>query len=275
MNHEVTLLKTGMTEKEIANLTRMCYGKFNKKTTPEQDQKTLKNLIKKDHLTPFEMSSMTFKIKCPIYVQRQIMRHRTGSYLEKSLRYTKGEPEFEAGGYAGCGEDFEKIVKAIYKDRLKEEKPEDARKVLPLSTLTEFIFHMDLRNLMHFFTLRLDSHAQKETRQIAKEMFVMFSLLFPTVAKAYYEKEVGKIGKAFKDKELGEIWPVAEESSGDSTSEIDSGDPDPDRSELSDDSLVSEETSDEERKVRQATTMGDNGSGISYTEKYEFVILGY
>lgn len=268
MNYSIKLLNTGINETEIARHTRICYGKFGE---TGNEEKTLKNLIKKEHLTPFELSSMTFKIECPIYVQRQIMRHRTGSFLEKSLRYTKDDPKFGTeiqdykdffGYYIHAEEkNWQRRVKNMYSEGLKTEKPEDARKVLTLDTLTEFIFHIDLRNLMHFFSLRLDKHAQKETRKIAKEMFIMFCLMYPITAKAFTEKEAKLINETFTQKELGTIWPVPEpESKPDSTS-VDTGDSERDRVYVSDDTLVPEKETVEVRNEGQSVPMGDQGCG--------------
>jgi thymidylate synthase (FAD) len=259
MNYDVKLLSTGINEIEIARYTRICYGKFGEEGNEE---KTLKNLIGKEHLTPFEMSSMTFKIKCPIYVQRQIMRHRTGSFLEKSLRYTKNDPEFGEGkdNFNNYHDNlyldiWQKDVKAEYKLRLKESKPEDARKVLTLDTLTEFIFHIDLRNLMHFFTLRLSKHTQKETQQIAKDMFVMFCLLYPKTAKAFAKKEAKVVAEAFTEKEMGEIWPLVIRNEQPRTAKVNTEDSGNDRNVLPNDTFVSEEKTETKRVVSEGFAM--------------------
>lgn len=280
MNYDVNLLNCGINEIEIARYTRLCYGKFGE---TGNEAKTLKNLIKKGHLTPFEMASMTFKIKAPIYVQRQIMRHRTGTFLEKSLRYTKNDPEFgtKVDDYTdlfGFGivhseeKNWQRRVKNLYGENLKTEKPEDARKVLTLDTLTEFIFHMDLRNLMHFFSLRLDKHAQKETRQVAKDMFIMFVLMFPITAKAYKAKEAKLIEDAFTQKELGEIWPVVETEPQIPTPEISARNNGRNGIHVPNDSFISETETSKEREDGSELRMAEQ---TDKDENNAWVLLAY
>lgn len=262
-----------MEEKKIANLTRICYGKLDTESSNEKDIKTLSNLYEKGHLTPFELGSMTFYIKAPIYVQRQIMRHRTGTFLEKSLRYTSKDPEFGA-----TDEAWNYLISEEYKANLRSSKPEDARKVLTLDTLTEFIFHMDLRNLMHFFKLRLDKHAQKETREIAKEMFIHFVLAYPITANAFKKKEAELVKSAFNEEEMGTIWPMADGKEDNRpfipASQDDQGDPGTNGNDVSDDTLIPEEDSKETGISGQSTPM--DGAGYNpYNNKWFFDIFGF
>ena len=63
--------------------------------TMEQDRKLMKYLLTHHHMSPFEHTAMTFRIRCPIFVDRQLVRHRIGvSKNEESARYTTVKEEF-------------------------------------------------------------------------------------------------------------------------------------------------------------------------------------
>lgn len=150
---------------------------------------SVEKLMRWGHMSPFEFASMTYKIKCPIFVARQMMRHRTGKYMEKSLRYCDATPEvynpFPEGMYhddfaRSCQSSFEMydlFVKTGVVDR------EQARGVLPVGMYTEFFVQFDVRNLLHFFDMRIDKDAQVETQWYAGAMMEIFEKYFPTIAK--------------------------------------------------------------------------------------------
>ncbi len=160
---KATLLEAMGSDASIAAYTRMCTGGFDPEGfhVPNQvrDARTIVRLIRDGHTSPFEFADATFYVACPIYVMRQVVRHRTASILERSLRYCLA-PD-------GLSPD----VQARYRERLDAgDAPEQARVVLPLDTPTEAIWKMDLRNLLRFLRLRQDAHAQAETRQLADQI---------------------------------------------------------------------------------------------------------
>lgn len=151
----------------------------------------VENLLKWNHVSPFEFASATYHIKCPIFVARQLFRHRTGSYLEKSLRYcTTNEvyiPKELETDYT-YKETLKTLLKSYnylldaYKDKFyKDREKELARNLLPLATYTEFYCEFDLRNLMNLFRQRIDSHAQMETQWYATQMRDMLKETFPRI----------------------------------------------------------------------------------------------
>ena len=78
------------------------------------------------------------------------------------------------------------MAKDVYKDRLdKGVAREQARKDLPLSTYTEAIWKCDLRNLMNFLQLRLDSHAQLEIRAYAQRIYDIAKIWVPWTMEAF------------------------------------------------------------------------------------------
>lgn len=126
----------------------------------------------------------TFKIKLPIFVARQLMRHRCFSFLELSRRYTthKKKPyEFY------IPKDFSELVEGFYNHSvaLYEEliakgfKQEQARIILPQSLYTELYLQGDVECFQNFFALRLDEHAQYEIRELAKTMLLLLQEFQP------------------------------------------------------------------------------------------------
>jgi thymidylate synthase (FAD) len=162
----------------------------------ERDARLLRYLASHGHYGPFEFVDVTFRVKAPLFVARQWMRHRTGSYNEFSFRYaepsriSKGEDieyyspvfwrsqdtadrqgsvtsteldfsmDFDRGMHDAIGAYHSAIERGVSR--------EQARMLLPTSVYTTFWYKSNMRNLLHFLHLRLDEHAQWETRQYAE-----------------------------------------------------------------------------------------------------------
>src|ERR1700760_2866219 len=71
----VTLVRISGSDIDIVNAARVSYGKFTKEIS-EKDVKLIRFLIEHHHDTPFEHNQLSFRIKAPIFVVRQWMRHR-------------------------------------------------------------------------------------------------------------------------------------------------------------------------------------------------------
>lgn len=146
---------------------------------------SVKKLLEWGHLSPLEFADMTFHIKCPIFVARQLFRHRTGKYMERSLRYCESNAEF----YIPQKGEIELLYDAAYRESYKAylelikmgADKEQARGVLPLATYTEYYFKIDLRNLVNLLKLRLHKDAQAETREYAEAMAQFVKIQFPSV----------------------------------------------------------------------------------------------
>lgn len=170
------------------------------------DKKLLFYLWKNRHSTPFEMVEMKFRVKAPLLVARQWMRHRTFSYNEVSRRYTSEELDFyEPTEWRGQATDNKQASSGViatnmtilakqlnqnavdlYNQALKEGiAREQARILLPQSMYTTFIAKVDLKNLLHFISLRSDEHAQYEIRVYSDAIFEMVKEHFPWTAEAY------------------------------------------------------------------------------------------
>lgn len=182
------------------------------------DTKLINYLMRHHHSTPFESVTFTFEVKAPIFVFRQWHRHRTWSYNELSGRYRDLSEEFyvpEAAivgqqsttnkqGREGTDEaamaqrqwEVEELVEktcqdafVVYRELLRRGWPRElARSVLPVSTYSHMFATVNLLNLMKFWGLRSDSHAQYEIRVYSDAMRDLARWVVP-VCVAAWEKE--------------------------------------------------------------------------------------
>lgn len=206
------------TDERICEAARISYKSPSKGM--EQDQKLINYLWKHKHLSPFEQVFITFNIKLPLFVQGQMVRHRTQKLNQRSFRYTEVEehdfyiPEKwrmqdtknKQGSYFNLEWDNDFYIKGhtwnnefsgclhnhclqsytLYKKMIFNKiSREMARMVLPQNFYTEIYSTWDLRNLLHFITLRDENHAQWEIQEYAKAIKVIVKELFPMTYAAY------------------------------------------------------------------------------------------
>lgn len=199
-------------------------------TGSEADKGDVKNrgliryLYKNGHTSPFEKVVFEFHVKCPIFVARQWVRHRTQSWNEASARYKEFTWEChmpkewrrqDTKNKQGSLEEIDSIesiesIESLNFDTLSSFKKsqeayedalafgiarEQARIVMPVSQYTEFFTTVNLHNLFHFLGLRLHPHAQKEIRDYAQAiLFILKEMpelkysvsVFEEVLKARY-----------------------------------------------------------------------------------------
>ena len=157
--------------------------------SPEKRNNFILNTVKKGHESIIEHNSATFRIICSRECQNQLVRHRVASFSVQSQRYVNYNKSCPF--VVICSEadkNFEPIIKfseqsiEMYSALIDNGfKPEDARKVLPNCMGTEFVKTLNFRELLHFFRLRLDKHAQYEIRLLAGYMLNQlrdFSIIF-------------------------------------------------------------------------------------------------
>jgi thymidylate synthase (FAD) len=165
------------------------------KSDPEGDKRLIELLMMKGHESPFEHIVFTFQVKAPIFVARQWFRHRIGSFMERSGRYTKFDEEF----YVPSDErakGFEEMMKTqmsssfeTYKKLLQGGvKKEVARMVLPMSLYTQWYWTVNARSLMNFLNLRADKHAQYEIQQYALAVAHFFKSTCPWTYESFVKK---------------------------------------------------------------------------------------
>lgn len=182
------------------------------KCLSEQDQKLINYLAKNNHWSPFAHNSITLRIKAPIFVARQLVKHQVGGvWNEISRRYVDTEPEFyfpdiwrgkpvnaKQGSsdvmipdfiieralewYSYTGTEY-LITECCLKSYLELIEsgvcPEQARMVLPQNTMTEWWWTGSLMFFNRVCKQRLDPHAQKECRDVAEQINKICEGLFP------------------------------------------------------------------------------------------------
>lgn len=167
-------------------------------------------LAKHKHHSPFNHAFLSFRVKAPIFVARQLVKHKFMPWNEVSRRYVEEEPEFYIPEYwrkkaddvkQGSGEESvalplnyaEAIAEGCSKTyTLMLEQgvcPEQARMVLPQNMMTTWYWSGTLGAFLDMLKLRLDPHTQKETREVAEKIYEEVKHLFPVSTEAYLANE--------------------------------------------------------------------------------------
>ena len=171
------------------------------------DVRLIKYLAKHNHLSPFAHASFQFRVKAPIFVARQLVKHQVGLvWNEISRRYVDSEPEFyipkvwrkrPAENIKQGSDESETIeygitgtmsfVEQTYKNLLSEGvAPEMARMVLPQNLYTEWYWSGTLYAFSRVCNLRCAEDTQSETRIIADKMRDICAKEFPVSWKELY-----------------------------------------------------------------------------------------
>lgn len=202
----------------IVQAARVSYGQGTKSV--RDDRGLIRYLLRHRHTTPFEMVEYKFLVRLPIFVARQFIRHRSGSFNEYSARYSIVPDEYElpaadevryqsTRNRQGRGDplpapaverfrtDLDRVsteAYAAYRRALDDGVArETARLLLPVAYYTQWYWKTNLWNLFHFLTLRLDPHAQEEIRLYAAEIARLARLVAPVAFEAFEEFELGAV----------------------------------------------------------------------------------
>ena len=174
-----------------------------------------KNFLTKDHSTLFTLDDIfaTFKLKVPIFVARQIQRHRAFSYMEMSRRYVKNNKvRFEYWDKYGdptltmrnCSfYSITEYAEDVYEHVMfhKEATPEQARAFLPLGLYTQFWMQGNYEAFANFFIYRLAPEAQEETRLVALAMWNLLKKHQPEIIetiKDFLDRWINKCNPMFQ-----------------------------------------------------------------------------
>jgi thymidylate synthase (FAD) len=204
------------TDVDIERAARVSYGFGTRKLS--QTRGLLRYLRRHRHTTPSEMVELKFHCSMPIFVARQWIRHRTANVNEMSGRYSLmpmlfyqpsadqllGQSAQNHQGRAGAPLDEQLRAEAFSRWRASRETAvenyewlcgndvarELARIDLPLSTYTQWYWKIDLHNLLHFLTLRVDSHAQWEIQAFGRVMAGMLKRVAPISYEAWIDYDV-------------------------------------------------------------------------------------
>ena len=204
----------------VVQAARVSYGKGTK--TVSEDAGLINYLMRHKHTTPFEMCGIKLHVKLPIFVARQWIRHRTGSFNEYSGRYSIMDDDFyvpsrknlglqsasnkqgregvldESVAITSIGSiiNHSKEAYSLYEGLLRNNVAREiARMVLPVNFYSQWYWKVDLKNLLDFLKLRTDPHAQYEIRVYAEEIEKILKQWLP-ITYGCYEKHM-KDGVSF------------------------------------------------------------------------------
>jgi thymidylate synthase (FAD) len=195
-NMKVELIDLMGGDLTVVNSARVSFDKIASKVK-ESDQKLIRYLAAHDHWTPFGHVQAQFRIKAPVFVARQLVKHQVGMvWNETSRRYVDSEPDFHAPEawrkrapdkkqgslletFTGIDEErwdtkywgLMETCKTIYDNMIASGvAPEQARMILPQSMMTEWIWTGSLVAFARVVKLRSSPDAQYECQHIANRI---------------------------------------------------------------------------------------------------------
>ncbi len=224
---EVTYVSHMGDDLTVVNAARVSFGKTSKYECVDmikgkwqmkpKDVKLIRYLAKHQHKSPFNHAFATFHVKAPIFVARQLQKHEYMPWNEISRRYVDSDPELYYPSndvWRGRSEDkkqgsegevdlkypssdgflLDALIEGnewqrkLYKDLIEAGvAPEQARMVLPQSTMTEWYWSGSLYAFAKMCSLRLKEDSQQETREVATQIQKVMIKAFPWSWKALGE----------------------------------------------------------------------------------------
>lgn len=213
----------------VVDAARGSFGKEASEYTEEQNKQLISYLGRHGHWTPFSHPMITMRETVPIFVARQRFKHMVGfTYNEVSRRYVDDTPTFfepdgwrdrpnasiKQGSGASCVSNIKRTVElygdkvkvledikdaysqsiedavSLYEDMIRSGvAPEQARMVLPQAMYTCYYVTGSLAAWARAYSLRIDSHSQKEIQELAVEWGAILEPLFPESWEALLMKE--------------------------------------------------------------------------------------
>lgn len=217
-------------ETSVIKAARQSYAAEPTPRKASEDRNLLRYLMRHRHTTPLEMCELSVQVKLPIFAARQWIRHRTANVNELSGRYTELPREFyipdleqikaqSTNNKQGRGANIELTEASNIRDLMVADANisfdnydvllnvydlarELARINLPLSTYTTWTWKVDLHNLLHFLSLRLDSHAQYEIRVYADIIWNWVQGWVPNIAEAFNDYRLEAVSFSKQEKEI-------------------------------------------------------------------------
>jgi thymidylate synthase (FAD) len=187
----------------VVNAARVSFDKSANNYSPEANKKLINYLAKHKHWSPFAHTCLSFRIKAPIFVARQLAKHQVGlAWNEVSRRYVSVEPEvWRPDGLRQAAENVKQgssdsyvendrsiidfnyvmgVAVRTYEQLLRDGVcPEQARAILPQGMMTEWIWTGSLYAFYRVVSQRLKPEAQKETQEIAHKIDLACYSKFP------------------------------------------------------------------------------------------------
>ena len=192
---QVSLVNTMGDDLNVVNAARVSYDRF-KEMLDNKDKRLIRFLWENNHTSPFRHPQTQWRIHAPIFVLRQWMKHQIGcAWNERSGRYTSfnerdfWKPDFVRGqdpsikqgpGFVLPNSDALTVeMDEAYQESYRRYQSllkqgvckEQARMVLPLGLMSSCVWTASLQAVLHFLTLRLDTHSQHEMRLYAGQVF--------------------------------------------------------------------------------------------------------
>lgn len=205
---QVTLLDRMGSDLSVVNSARVSFAKMHDKFQ-DNDERLIKFLAEHNHWSPFGHASLQFRIKAPVFVARQLVKHQVGLvWNEVSRRYVDEDPEFfipflwrerhENKKQGSTDTEVEYNImnlidqaKEMYDDMINNKNiaPELARMILPQCMMTEWIWSGTLYAFARVCNLRNKSDAQAETTDVTRDIAHHIKDQFPVSSKYLLDSE--------------------------------------------------------------------------------------
>lgn len=215
---EVKLIHHVGSDLDVVNAARVSFNKesewefdylLDRDILSTKDAKLIHYLAKHKHHSPFNHSFLSFRVKAPLYVARQLVKHEYLPWNEVSRRYVDHELEYfqtewrlaaenvKQGSAGAVDSETQKKADEIFWSVAEHSckayenllslgiAPEQARRVSLIDAATEWRWSGTLKAFLKMLSLRLDNHAQKESRDVAQLIAKEVKELFPVSYAAY------------------------------------------------------------------------------------------
>ena len=200
---EVTYIDHMGSDKTVVNAARVSFAQdYDDNECDDRDKKLIKYLAEHNHWSPFAHTSIQLKVKAPIFIARQLVKHQVGGvWNEVSRRYVDFEPEFylpetirsrpvnakQGSGDTEIDQIYINDIRVSYEQSLETYNnliaagvaPEQARMVLPLGCMTDWYWTGSLMFWARVYKQRSDPHAQKEAADIAHQISSIVEKIYP------------------------------------------------------------------------------------------------
>ena len=195
---DVTYINHMGSDLTVVNAARVSFGKKQESFDAEKDSRLIRYLARYRHTSPFGHCFASFHVRAPVFVARQLVKHKFLRWNEISRRYVDEEPAlYSPDEWRGRSADkkqgssgkvrsnanlhyFNKSALQIYKQLLDEGVcPEQARMVLPQSMMTEWYWSGSLDAFADMCNLRCKPDTQAESREVAELIEDQMMTIFP------------------------------------------------------------------------------------------------
>ena len=194
------------TDLSVANAARVSFAKNHEEFDDEKDAKLIRYLAKHNHISPFGHCFVSFHIKAPLFVARQLVKHKFLRWNEVSRRYVDEKPQYytpeewreraenkkQGSGGSIEHQDYARLAVMDSIEQADETYqnllglgvcPEQARMVLPQNMYTEWYWSGSLDAFADMCSLRCKPDTQYETRLVADQVSYEMGHLFPIAWK--------------------------------------------------------------------------------------------